>query len=138
MYPNTQATRSPVFYQPSKWMDLIGAHKEDFTVATSGSRCWTMCMHICHLLSYSINVFLMSTPPIPCLSSADCSTFSWYLITTQHQNKDFCVHSSHFLGYILNCHKSTVLFKIFIESKSTYNFSIDTDSLIIAIRIFQL
>jgi hypothetical protein len=52
-------------------MDLNMAHQEDSTVATSGSRCQTMCVSICHLLSHCY-LFLWSPTPIYFLSSDNC------------------------------------------------------------------
>jgi hypothetical protein len=49
-----QATTSSVNYQPFKGIDLNRAHEEDSAVATFGSRCQTMYISICHLLSYGI------------------------------------------------------------------------------------
>ncbi len=46
---------------PHPGMDLNGAHKEDSTVASSGSRCRTMCMNNRHLL-FQLVSFLWSTP----------------------------------------------------------------------------
>ncbi len=45
--PSLLGARSLFF----KGMNLYGAHQEVPTVASSGSRCLTMCMSICHLLS---------------------------------------------------------------------------------------
>jgi hypothetical protein len=42
-------------------MDLKGAHKEDSTVASSGSRCQALCMNNHHLL-FQLVSFLWSTP----------------------------------------------------------------------------
>jgi hypothetical protein len=38
--------------EPFKRMVLNGAHQEDSTVATSVSKCRTMCISICNLISY--------------------------------------------------------------------------------------
>ncbi len=71
---STQPTSSPVYYRPSKWMDLNGAHQEDSTVASSGSNCRTVCASICHLFPY-LCLLLWNNPPMYCLSS----TNSYYL-----------------------------------------------------------
>ncbi len=54
-YPN------PLTASLLKWMDLDGEHQEDSTVVLSPSRGQTMCLSICHLLSY-LYLFLWSTP----------------------------------------------------------------------------
>ncbi len=45
--------------QPMPFKEMEnGAHQEDSTLATSGSRCWTLYVRICHLPSYKDYFFV--------------------------------------------------------------------------------
>ncbi len=64
----------------------------------------------------------LSTPPVAFLSSADCY-YIFQFDKSQYQNKDFCEHSSHFLGYIRNCceHIPISLFPFLLKAKEIFS-----------------
>jgi hypothetical protein len=89
---------SSVNLQPLKGMDLNGAHQEDFTIARSSPRCWTMCISHLSLIFLLVSFTLVHLSNILYTYVALTIIIFFWLINHNNRIKT-SVCPSQFLGY---------------------------------------